>query len=261
MRMTLTEAPAGAPMELIAISEPELAVRLRRLGVEEGTQLTRDAETIATPSVRLQVVQQSRQAEATHGAADVTLSGELAARVLAHLDDDRKLPLPELALGDEGHVEGLVSGTALARALEALGLREGDRIRMARRLPPMRFAALLREGDRARGRVGLSEGQAAMVLGRLVGDEGDTAVVKLLQFAMARVGAAFLVETVLGDASTVKPLERLGVVPGVLLSLEDVTPSQEVSLAGHASIRLVTQTGLAFLVHPHDAARMTVRMV
>lgn len=248
IRMTLTEAPPDIPLELAAVAGREFGERLRRLGVDLGSRLVRSGEGVAAPSVRIQML--GPEAGAMR---EIVLGGEMAARVMVHLDDDRKLPLPELQTGEEGHVEGLVSDTVAAQTLMRLGLQENDRIRMTRKLPPMRFATMVHEHGRT-ARVGLSDGQAAMILGRF--DEAEPAASR--QFAMARGKSAFFVDEVLGDSQMVSSLTNLGVLSGSRLILREVLPSQQVSLAGHASIRLVTQEGLTLLLHPHDAEKMTV---
>lgn len=246
LHMTLTEAPSDVPLELAAVARRELADRLRRLGVDLGARFIRSGEGVNAPSVRVGLV----NTEDNH-LNEIVLGGEMAARVMVHLDDDRKLPLPELAPGDEGHVEGLVSDCICANALQQLGIVENDRIRLVRRLPPMRYVTMVNDGGRM-ARVALSDGQAAMIRGRFLPDGPEG------QFALARVNTAFLVEKTLGAPQMLASLKNLGAVPGAQLTLVEVQPSQQVALAGHASIKLVTQDGLTLLVHPHDAVKMTV---
>ena len=125
MLTTLAAAPVGMPLVMERIVGPEFAARLQRLGLYEGVSLTRLDDSVAVGPAKIR---------GPHG--EVTLGGGMAARVVIHLDNDRRQPLLECSPGDSGHVEGITGHRGVEETLATLGIKEDDRITFLRRLPP-----------------------------------------------------------------------------------------------------------------------------
>ncbi len=237
MLISLAEAPAGVPLILSDIPDQGLAVRLGRLGLSKGTFLLRLDEDPETCPVKVK-----------GSLGEVVLSAGLAAKVVMHLDDGRKIPLPECAPGDTGHVEGLTGHETAARFLEALGVVENDLIVFLRRLPPMTYATLV-NGQR---RVRLNEGLASKLLGESAQGSG--------QFSSATAGEPFRVTRILAGKKGRAALSALGVGEGAVLELSSVASGQAVGESGNAPIVCETRDGLRLYLDLKAAEGLAVEM-
>jgi len=203
MHKSLTEAALGMPLVIKKIADPELALRLRRMGLFEGSEIVRlDQEVLVRP-VRLRGPQ-----------GEAVLGGGMVMKIVVHLDDGRRLPLVEMKPGDEGHIEGLTGGRQLEAALERLGLRDHDRVAYVRQLPPMEYVTLVAAGRRVR----LTEGMAAKIWGQMQ--------TLSLQFVSARTGVPFRVDQILGGPHSRQMLLSRGIKPGDVITLEEVAEAK-----------------------------------
>lgn len=238
MTTSLSQAPMGRPLVLLAVGDRDMAERMARLGIAVGSSLTRLDEQMIVEPVKVLGPE-----------GEAALSGGLAAKIVVHLDDDRKLPLLSCSPGDAGHVEGLTGQGPIEDSLSALGIREGDRIAFLRRLPSMTYSALV---DGAR-RVRLSETLAAKLLGRT--DSGR------VQFTAVGAGQTFVVERILAGERSAAMLSDLGVAPGARLVLENVSTGQSLRLAVNTPpVVCVTREGLRLLFHQRDAEALLVEV-
>lgn len=217
----LTHAPFDRPLVLVSSTDPELSQRLNRMGIFIGTKLVRLQEEVSVQSIRL---------AGPYG--EVVLAGGMAMKTIVHTQDGRKLPLSELHPGEQGHIEGLTGGTALAHALEVLGLISDAPVRVLRKLPPMEYITLLHTG----GRIRLPEGMAAKIWGEMQG--------RHTQFVSARVGVPFHVKEILGGQRAIEMLRRRGVELGRSLRLEGVTNVQSLHMAVQTPIVISSADGL-----------------
>jgi Fe2+ transport system protein FeoA len=217
-----------------------LRERLERLGIYQGCGLHLEDEEVQFSPVRVR---------GPKGKA--TLAAGMASKVIVHHDDDHKTPVIEMLPGEEGHIEGLTSGTGLEQALATLGLREHDRIRFLRRIPPMRYRARL--GEHAR--LALTEGVAAKLWGELDGRE--------IQFSNARRGHPFKLLSVLGGDASQQQVAAIGIGPGDVLTLEAVCPDdalgqQAGAEAGRQRFVVTSEDGLRLYLEPQQAASVIV---
>lgn len=236
MSMSLTEAPLDKTLILAKVADPALALRLKRMGLFEGSEIVRlDKEVLVQP-VRVR----------GPGGEEAVLCGGMAMKIVVHLEDGRKLPLAEMERGESGHIEGLTGGPGLAGALEVLGLKIDDRIDCIRKLPPMEYIAHI-EGSR---RVRLTEGMAARIWGRM----GD----RLLQFASARVGEPFRVRDILGGNRATAMLCSRGIEAGKTLILEGVAQAQSLKDGFRNPVVISSREGLRLFLETKDATRIMV---
>lgn len=235
MLTPLSRAPVGASLTLVRIVGEEFAERIGRLGLHEGGGLVRLDESVAVGPVKVRGPR-----------GEAVLGGGLAAKVIVHLDDDRRLPLLECAPGEEGHVEGLTGAGPVVEALAALGITENDRIAFVRRLPPMTYHAVL-DG---KTRLHLDEGLAAKLLGETAAGQ--------VQFCSVGVGEPFDTRRILAGESARETLAAMGVKEGSRLILASVGAGQVVRLAERASVVCVTGDGLRLLFREKDAERLLV---
>jgi Fe2+ transport system protein FeoA len=209
--------------------------RMARLGVFEGTTLTRLGDAVGVSPVKVR-----------GPAGEAVLSGSWAAKMVVHLDDDRRLPLLECTPGATGHVEGITGQDRVAASMAALGLRENDRVTFLRRLPPMAYNALVDGKTRVR----LGEDMASKLLGRT-----PTGPV---QFCGVGVGEEFTVTEILAGENARQTFESLGIRPGTRLSLQNVTAEQVMRLTRHNPVVCVTSDGLRLYFQEKDADRILV---
>lgn len=235
MLTTLADAAVGVALVVTRISPQDFADRLARLGVYEGARIMRLEEAVAIGPAKIRGPR-----------GDVTLGGWLAAKIVAHLDDDRRIPLLECAPGDTGHVEGVTGHKAMEDALAVLGVAENDRITFLRRLPPMLYRAVLDDKER----IQLSEGLAAKIL-------GDTPSGPA-QFCAVGVGEPFVVSRILAGERAGETLNALGVRPGSRLSLTGVAAGQVFGLSRHAPVVCATREGARLYFQRKDAGRIAV---
>ncbi len=236
MYLALTDAPLGTPLTVARFSAPDLARRLGRMGLFEGSELVRLEQEVTLRSVRVR-----------GGAGEVILGGGMALKMVVHLNDGRKLPLSEMQPGESGHLEGLTGGQGLSNTLSVLGLKIDDPVVLVRNLPPMDYQVLTETGARTR----LPEGMAAKIWGQMEG--------RSLQFASARAGAEFITEKILGGYQAREMLREQGIEPGKRLTLEGVAPAQSLRLAARNPVAISTRQGLRLFLEPRDASQIFVR--
>ena len=235
MSMSLAEAPAEQSMALVGVDDPGLEQEFRKLGLFHGARIVKLGEESVMKSMRVLGPE-----------GEVILSGRMASGIYVHLDDGRKLPLPDLEEGNEGHVEGLTCNEELARTLAVLGLSEGCRVRMIRVLPPMDYVTIVNGRDRVR----MIEGMAAKIWGR---NEGRST-----QYAQARVKTPFVVESILGGSLNPELIRSLGIETGKTLELEGVTAAKNVAFSDRKPVIVSGEHGLRLFIHPRAAESVRV---
>lgn len=235
MLNTLATAPVGVPLVIHRIVGPDFAARMARLGLYEGSVLTRLDESVAVGPARIK-----------GPGGEVTLGGWLAAKVVIHLDDGRRLPLLECQPGDSGHLEGVTGHRNIEETLATLGVREEDRITFLRRVPPMLYKAVV-DGKKP---FQITEGLAA----KIFGDTPSGAV----QFCSVGVGEAFTVRAILAGAHASESLTALGIRPGSRLTLQQVAAGQVVRFSREMPIVCHTRDGLRLYFQEKDAEKIDV---
>jgi Fe2+ transport system protein FeoA len=240
MQISLDQAPVGEALRLAAVMQRRLDVRLARLGLHCGSVLHREDEEVVLAPVRILGPQ-----------GEATLSAGMAAKVIVHHDDGHKTPIIEMLPGEAGHIEGLTSGAGLEAGLATLGLHEDDRVRLLRKIPPMRYTARLGQHRR----VHFTESVAAKLWGELNG--------RNVQFANARRDHPFAVIALLGGKAAREQIEALGIRPGSTLVLESIAPAQAVAdLDGGDQERIVitSDDGLRLYLTRTQATQVIVEI-
>lgn len=235
MFSNLAQAPTGQPLKIKKITQEQLEKNLAAMGLFPGSLVTVLDEEISLRTVRVRGPK-----------GEVLLSGGMGGKIVAHLDDGRKVPLPELKPGEQGHIEGVTGGRGLTSALSALGLKENDRIEMVRLMPPMEYITII-EG---RGRVRLAEGMASKVLGEMMGNE--------YQFASAQVETPFKVTRLIGGKRALRAIESLNIKPGLTLRLEAVEQAKNIGNYGLDRIVVHSSEGLRIFLRKDQAEMITV---
>ncbi len=237
MPLPLSQAPYDQPLIFEHVTDTPLSRRLQRLGISRGDVVTRMSEEARAFPVRVRTPK-----------GEIVLAPGMASKVIVHHDDGHKTPVSEMHPGEEGHVEGLVCDSALEYGLQILGLRENDRLRMLRHIPPMDYIALA-EG----ARLFLPESLAVKLWG--------TARDQEMQFAVAGRGIPFLVTAHIGGARSTAILQRMRLVPGRLISLETVRPAPSAGRRSKDQNILQTHSGLRLHLRPdqEDGVMVEVR--
>jgi len=236
MQSSLDQAPVGRLLRLTAVMHHVLAQRLERMGLYRGCLMHREDEEVVLQPVRV-----------LGPDGEATLSAGMAAKVIVHHDDGHKTPIIEMLPSEAGHIEGLTSGTGMEEGLATLGLHEGGRVQLLRKIPPMHYTARL-DGHH---RVHFTESAAAKLWGELQG--------RHTQFANARRDHPFTVSAVLGGRAARQYVEALGIHPGSILVLEHITPADAVA-GDSAGERIVvtSEDGLRLYLSKDQAATMVV---
>jgi Fe2+ transport system protein FeoA len=234
---SLSDAPFGKSLMLVKVENANLEMRLRQMGLFEGSLLTRLDEEAAIHPVRVQGPR-----------GEFILGGGMASRVIVHKDNGARLPLTELKAGERGHIEGIVSGDALAKTLKILGAEENDEIIFVREIPPMEYITVVEKG----GRIRLNEGMAAKIWGRV--KEAHR------QFACIGVGEPFEVADILGGKNAGEMLSRQGIVPGKMLMLESVEPAKILFMTRQNPVPVIISTpdGLRLFLQKKEGGQIFV---
>lgn len=237
MYVPLNDAPLGEPLVLVKVTDPNLALRLQRMGLFEGSEIVRLEQEVLVQPVRVR-----------GPGGEAVLGGGMTMKMVVHLDDGRKLPLAEMQPGETGHIEGVTGGTGLSEALKTLQLKSNDRIHFVRRLPPMEYIAIIETS----GRVRLTEGMAAKIWGRMQE--------RMLQFVSARVGEKFHVEKILGGVNAAHMLQTRGIEPGKVLVLEGVAAQAQSLRQGIRNPLVISsREGLRLFLTPDSGEQILVR--
>lgn len=228
MNISLNNAPFSQPLQLIKVNNHSLCVRFHHMGLYENDILTRLDEDISIQPVRVRGPR-----------GDCIFGKGMATKIVAHLDDNRKLPVAEMKPGESGHIEGIVGGGRLSEALETLGINENDLITLVHRIPPMEYTALVDRTKRAR----LNEGITSKIWGTLDG--------RYLQFCSSRKDKVFHVEKIFGGRMAHESVEMHGGIrPGVDLILESVKPAETIIATNSVNPVIIrTNDGLRLLLN------------
>lgn len=218
---TLNDAPFNVPLRFESVAVRDLAIRLEKVGLFTGAEIVKNDEQVYMQPVRVKGEK-----------GDVILSGGMATKTIVHIGD-RKMPIIDMAPGQSGHIEGIVSGSALGRSLEILGLVENSEVSFIRKLPLMEYVTLIVSAGR---RVRLVTGLTAKVAGICAG--------KFRQFAMTSPGEPFEVTCLLGGQGSLNALAEHGITEGVILILESVEMNQTVEVCGENCLSITTRDGL-----------------
>jgi Fe2+ transport system protein FeoA len=237
MYIPLSEAPIGRPLRLVRVSEAALEDRLARMGLTEAASFERLDETVMLQSIRVRGPK-----------GDAVIAPGMGAKVVVHLDDDRRVPLAELRRGDAGHIEGITCGSALERTLQFLGLEMDARVAFIRALPAMDYQARIVEDSR---RVHLPEGTVCKLWGRAGERER--------QFCMAPPGEPFRVEAFLCGPGAEAAIRAHGIEIGKTLVLESVAPSQNIFVGPQGHVVISTTDGLRLILETPQAHHIWVR--
>ncbi len=238
MLTDLAQAPVGVSLCINRIPDEAFASRMERLGLREGTQLMRLSEMVSVSPVKVRGAK-----------GDAVISAWLAGQVVIHLDDGRRIPLPECPPRASGHVEGVTGHDAVESSLYELGIAENDRITVIRRVPPMKYHCTV---DGQHG-AWMHEGLAA----HLIGDTAEGPA----QFSSVGVGEEFVVRRILPGDDAVPALASMKVAPGATLVLTSVSVSPDVRFSAVNPVACVTRDGLRLYFREQDAAGILVVVV
>lgn len=213
MKIPLNKAPFNKPLSLEKVSDDYLLRKFEHLGLYQNDIITRLDEDILIRPVKIET-----------SSGMIIIGAGMGSKIVAHLDDGRKIPIAELRKGETGHIEGIIGGTKLAKSLETLGLKNDDKITFIRSIPPMEYSVIINSTKRVR----IGEGVASKIWGST--DDG-----KKTQFSSSSKGKKFLVEKVLGGKKALDVVAMHGdIKPGAILVLEGVKPTETLAMAtGH----------------------------
>ncbi len=236
MFTTFTKAPAGILLTLEKIEDSKLESELFRMGVYADSLVYKmDAES-DIHTVRIKTAK-----------GELVLAGGMGGKIVAHLDDNRMIPLIEMKPKECAHIEAIEGGEELATAFSALGLENGEEFELVRSLPPMIYLVEV-EGKK---RIKLSEGMAAKILGKMENS-------KECQFANASVKVPFIVSKIIGGESSKKILDSLNVVEGDTLILDSVENAPVYSMNKNGRFMLATSEGLRVILKKEQADNIRV---
>ncbi len=236
MFTTFSNAPYGVSLNIYKIKDKKLESELFRMGIFHNSIIFKMDIESDMHTVRIK----SEQGE-------TILAGGMGGKIVAHLDDDRIIPLIEMKPKERGHIETIEGGEELAAAIEALGLKNGDEIQMVRCLPPMEYIVEVKGKKRIR----LSEGMAAKILGSMNKK-------KHCQFANASVKVPFTVKQIIGGKNAKKVMESFDIKPNDILTLLSVENAPVYSLGFNERFMLSTNDGLRLFLKKEQADNLTV---
>ncbi len=236
MFTTFSNAPSGILLHVDEIEDKKLESELFRMNVHKNSIVYKmDAES-DMHTVRIKTA---------HG--ERVLAGGMGGKILAHLEDDRKIPIIEMKPKEKAHIEALEGGEELAAAFQALGLNNGDEFEMVRCLPPMFYVVEVK----GKKQIKLSEGMAAKIIGK-------TKNKKECQFTNASAKVPFTVEKILGGKSSKKIMDSLNIQESDVLTLLSVENAPIYSMSKNEKFMMVTNEGLRVLLKKNQADTIKV---
>ncbi len=236
MLKSLNNAPIGVPLILVAVTETHLAEELRQMGIFEGSRLARLDEEVLMQPLKIRGPK-----------ADVVLGSGMAAKIIVHLEDGRRIPVVEMRPREQGHLEGTIGGPALLHTMDVLGLRRNDTIVLLRQLPPMEYIAVIEKKQR----IHVTEALAAKIWGTI--DKST------MQFVAAQSGKTFHVLDLLGGQHSRQVLNSYGIHVGSSLILERVAQAQSVIIDHSHPLIISTHDGLRMLLSEHQGRHIFIK--
>ncbi|PIE74567.1 MAG: hypothetical protein CSA18_04260 [Deltaproteobacteria bacterium] len=242
MKTSLDNAKCNKKLEILEIKNSGLVSKFHHLGLYEKDIIIRLDEDILISPLRIK-----------GPGGMMVLGGGMSAKIVAHLDDGRKIPVTEMSNGESGHIEGIVGGTGLARTMDILGLKNDDRITLVRKLPPMEYSIIVDSMKRVK----ISESIAAKIWGYTDGQSAP------LQFSSSGKGKKFLVDKILGGKRSAETVfMHGGIKPGSSIVLEGVKPIDTFAMSASKNKNLVIISkadGLRLIMDKRACSSIIVR--
>ncbi len=236
MFTTFSNAPSGILLHLDTIEDKKLEQELFRMGIHKNSVIYKMDVESDVHTVRIKTANGER-----------VLAGGMGGKVLAHLENDQKVPLIEMKPKEKAHIEAIEGGEELAAAFEALNLKNGDEFELIRILPPMVYVVEVKGKKRIR----LSEGMAAKIIGKIKNK-------KECQFANASAKIPFIVSKIIGGKSSKKVMDSLNIHEGDVLTLTSVENAPIYCMSKNDRFMLATQEGLRVFLKKEQADNIKV---
>lgn len=177
---------------------------------------------------------------------NITVPGRLAGHVTLRISKSRETKkLYDIAEGKSGTVDEIDDSGGIKEKLAVIGIKEGMRLKLLRRLPHMEYSVLV-ENKR---RVKITEATAAAVIGKI-----DN---RKKQLSLARKGKPFTVEAIAQEGHPDNFLSASGIVPGAVLMLEGIEAGKDIRLDGGDDIYIYTVEGFRLSIS-NDTARKII---
>ncbi len=236
MFTTFSNAPYGTILHIHKIEDAKLESDLFKMGIfVNSTVLKMDAES-DMHSVRIKTEN-----------TEIILAGGMGGKIVAHLDDNRIIPLVEMKPKERGHIETIGGGEELKAAIDALDLKDGDEFELIRILPPMEYIVDVQGKKKIR----LSEGMAAKIIGTMNNK-------KNCQFANASAKVPFTVSKIIGGKNAKKIMESFNIKEGDVLTLKSVEHAHIYCMTNSERFIISTNEGLRLLLEKTQADKIKV---
>ncbi len=225
-------------MQLIItdILDENLQNWLRKLKISKGDSITRLPDDAVLRPVRVKTP-----------TGEVVLAAGMSAKIIVRHDDAHTTPVIEMLPNESGQVVAMTCGEGLKIGLSVLGIQEGTRLTILRKLPPMTYHTQV--GDQS---FSLSEGAAAKIWGEMGGRQ--------MQYVTSARGREFHVQQLLGGNRANQVLVDMGITPGKTITLQELAPASVIGRGGRAHLVMTTESGLRFYLRPDQADHLLVRV-
>jgi len=236
--LTLFDAKPGL-FRIMQIQGNRLARRLEDLGILPGTVITKvevKSDKDTAPAIR--VVTKERKG---------VLGGGMSLKIWVDYQGS-VTTLASLPPNATGVVKELSGGKFMVDAVGLLGIREGEKVTLLHRLPPMDYVVRV-DGRRIR----IGEGAAAKVWGTKEG--------KPVQLTALGHGRSLVVEQIAGGMTSVEHLEKLGVRPESKILVEGVEPRQSIGIGRTRVVLIQSPDGMELWLGERGASNITGVMV
>ncbi len=236
MFTTFSNAPSGILLHLDKIEDKKLESDLFRMGIHSGNTVYKmDAES-DMHTVRIKTAKGER-----------VLAGGMGGKIVAHLEDNRIIPLTEMKPKEKAHIEAIEGGVELNEAFQALGLNNGEEFELVRSLPPMVYVTEIK----GKKRIKLSEGMAAKIIGKMK-KKGEC------QFANAGAKVPFTVSKIIGGKSSRKIMDSLNIQENDVLTLISVENAPIYCMSKSEKFMMVTDEGLRVVLKKEQSDNIKV---
>lgn len=242
MTIPLNKAPFNTPLKLAEVMDFNLLQKFQHLGLYENDVITKLDEDILLRPVKIKGPK-----------GMVILGAGMSSKIVAHLDDGPKIPIAELKNGQSAHIEGVTGGTALAKSMKILGLKNDDEITVIRTIPPMEYTLTVN----SQTRVKISEVLAAKIWG-CTSDGRD------MQFSSSGKGKDFRVKQILGGKKSPAMIFTYGgIETGAVLCLENVKPMETLAMSpvGRQSVIIYKNDGLRLIIEKKQCGLILVKPI
>jgi len=232
----LNSAESGYCYRIADIKDGSLANRLATYGLFKNSVITKiDPDDVQYATLKV---------NSKNGTA--AIPGQLSKTILVRSGRGQAKSIYDIAEGKSANVAAIDGCEKTKARLSVLGIEEGVRLKVLKRLPHMEYVVLVDQKKRLR----VSEAIASVIVGETLNQHK--------QFSFARKGKDFKVKTIQAGKKIQSYLSNVGIEEGVTICLEGIEPGKNIVFDENGTLSVYAMDGFRLIMTEENAEKIMV---